>query len=90
MFQEVLICDRCGSEGCTVHELSSSVRLSMTEFKEQFGKGKSPKRPSARAFEMRCGNCGFIDRFVVNAAKSEKPETPGQSEVKPLKTKKRV
>jgi len=56
MFQEVIVCDLCGAEGCTVKEIavqSVNPQLTMTEFAEA----------NNRAFEINCLRCGHKHRF---------------------------
>lgn len=94
MFQEVIVCDKCGSSGCTVHELAAQAPVTMTAMKEKYSDNGKPRRPAARAFEMKCSNCGYIDRFVLHPRKANKPVPDSRRKedkpIKPLKTKKSV
>jgi hypothetical protein len=73
MFQEVIVCDQCGAEGCTVKEITVqpvNPRLTMTEFAEKHGhsRGKTQVREEQqqannRAFEIKCLRCGHTHHF---------------------------
>jgi hypothetical protein len=83
MFQEVIVCDQCGAEGCTVKEIAvqpEKPKLTMTEFAKKHrdhpGKSlvaKNNKLVKARAFELQCLQCGHRHRFQPGKPKLMQP-----------------
>ena len=91
MFEEVIVCDQCGNEGCTVKEIAVQAKVTMTEFAGKHGKVKDRETQARelhraahnRAFEIKCHRCGHTHRFqpekVMPAAAND---NPGQAKKK--------
>jgi len=86
MFDNVIVCDRCETEGCTVKEITVTPKITMKEFIKAASKARTVAQESEtirgrqpRAFVVTCPACGKEKRFQMDSNVKEPKKVPSRS-----------